>query len=111
VKEWSRGCSKLDRIELRVPGVRRHRGCWPAREVLARPPERRGRRQEGRAPAREEDREWESAGTLGPGQRRGSRMKEEEGRLVDLIKTPLATVGRDWAVFFIGRVQPLAQRS
>jgi hypothetical protein len=23
VKEWSRGCSKLDRIELRVPGVRR----------------------------------------------------------------------------------------
>jgi hypothetical protein len=37
-------------------------------------------------------------------------MKEEEGRLVDLIKTPLATVGRDWAAFFIGRVQPLAQR-
>jgi hypothetical protein len=38
-------------------------------------------------------------------------MKEEEGRLVDLIKTPLTTIGRDWAAFPTGRLQQLAQRA
>jgi hypothetical protein len=31
-------------------------------------------------------------------------MKEEGGRLVDLIKTPLATIGREWAAFITGRL-------
>jgi hypothetical protein len=115
--------SALEEHGRRMEGSQRHGSVWGGGACTRRPrpwrllPHVLGRRDWslGMAPwllpCGRQDRERESAGTLGLGQRRGSRMKEEGGRLVDLIKTPLATIAQEWAAFLTGRLQPLVQRA